>query len=203
MRLSIVPFLLTLSLSPGGQSGDPVAPYLSPQYTAAADASSLTTIAGPNEPGERLVVTGRTLDGMTPVTGVSLYVFHTDARGRYATDQPNGAAAELKPRLHGLLRTDAQGRYQYETIRPGFYNGPRHVHYVVIAPGYVPRLIDLWFDDDPMLLARRQAGYPVIDDTVRALPACRTRPDCVVVSPVSQDVKGTWHAIRDIQMVKE
>lgn len=202
MRL-LVALLVTLAVSLEGQSADPVAPYLAPRYTARADAPPTTTIAATNEPGERLTVTGRTLDGAIPVAGVSLYVFHTDARGRYARDLPNGGAAELNPRLHGLIRTDAQGRYQYDTIRPGFYNGPRHVHYVVTAPGYVPRLVNLWFHDDPLLVARRQAGYPVIDDAVRALPACRPRPDCVVVSPVSRDARGIWHASRDIQMVKE
>ena len=44
------------------------------------------TVAGQDEPGERLIVTGRTLDGRKPVSGVSLYVFHTDIRGRYATE---------------------------------------------------------------------------------------------------------------------
>ena len=203
MRLLFVGLLLTLTVSPEGQSGDPVAPYLTPRYTARAGAPSTATIAATDEPGERLTVAGRTLDGTVPVAGVSLYVFHTDAKGRYARDLPNGAAAELNPRLHGLIRTDDRGRYQYETVRPGFYNGPRHVHYVVIAPGYVPRLVDLWFEDDPMLLARAQAGYPVIDDDLRALPACRAHLDCVVVSPVSRDARGTWHASRDIQMVRE
>ena len=55
--------------------------YLVPQYTAPDDAPSNVVIAGKGEPGERLVVTGRTLDGTRPIAGVSLYVFHTDAKG--------------------------------------------------------------------------------------------------------------------------
>src|SRR5438270_8301822 len=101
-----------------------VAEYLAPQYTAPDDAPSSIVIAGKDEPGERLVVTGRTLDGKKPIGGVSLYVFHTDAKGRYATDTDNPTVGELHPRLHGSLRTDAGGRYQYETTRPGSYNGP-------------------------------------------------------------------------------
>lgn len=97
------------------------------------------------------------------MAGVSVYVFHTDAEGRYAKDI-SGNEAELNPRLHGALRTDAQGRYGYETIRPGSYdNNPAHVHYVVVAPRYKPRLLDLWFEDDPILVARRErrrAGSP-------------------------------------------
>src|SRR5688572_14617398 len=72
-------------------------PYLGPQYLAAADAPSKVVVAGIDEPGERLVVTGRVLDGMTPVAGVSIYVFNTDADGAYARGMksPDG---ELNPR---------------------------------------------------------------------------------------------------------
>ena len=176
------------------------AAYLAPQYTAPVDAPSSVVIAGKDEPGERLVVTGRTLAGTTPVGGVSIYAFHTDAKGRYAIGISEINQAELNPRLHGALRTDAQGRYRYETVRPGFYNGPTHVHYVVIAPGYRPRLLALQFKDDPLLVARRKAGYPEADNNG---PICRGQPDCVVTSPVARDAKGVWHATRDVQMLKQ
>ncbi|HYE16063.1 MAG TPA: hypothetical protein VD968_16610, partial [Pyrinomonadaceae bacterium] len=44
------------------------------------------------EPGEPLVVSGRIFapDGKTPVEGVTLYVYHTDARGLYSEDDGNG-----------------------------------------------------------------------------------------------------------------
>jgi protocatechuate 3,4-dioxygenase beta subunit len=136
-----------------------VCEYLAPQYTAPDNALSSVLIAGKDEPGDRLVVTGRTLDGKKPIAGVSLYVFHTDAKGRYATDTDNPTAGELNPRLHGSLRTDAEGRYQYETIRPGSYNnGASHVHYVVKAPGYQPLLLALQFEDDPFVVTRRRTG---------------------------------------------
>src|SRR6185436_16888207 len=95
-------------------TGFTLAEYLAPQYTAPDDAPSKVVIAGRDEPGERLIVTGRTLDGDKPVAGVSLYVFHTDAKGLYAPGTDN-RTAELNPRLHGALLTDAAGRYQYET----------------------------------------------------------------------------------------
>src|SRR5258706_7619265 len=115
--------------------------YNAPQYTASEDAPSSVVIAGKDEPGERLVVTGQTLDGKKPVGGVSLYVFHTDAKGRYSTETDDNRVGEYNPRLHGSLRTDARGRYQYETIRPGGHGiplGAAHGHYVVSAPGYEP-----------------------------------------------------------------
>jgi protocatechuate 3,4-dioxygenase beta subunit len=182
-----------------------VAEYLAPQYTAPDDAPSSVVVAGKDEPGERLVVTGRTLDGTKPIAGVSLYVFHTDAKGRYATDTDNPTAGELNPRLHGSVRTDAEGRYQYETIRPGSYNdGASHVHYVVKAPGYQPLLLALQFEDDPFVVTRRKTGRPLMDnqDAFKNGP-CKGRPDCVLTQPVKRDAQGVSHVIRDIQMVKE
>ena len=55
-------------------TGFTLAQYNAPQYTAPEDAPSRVVIAGKDEPGERLVVTGHTLDGEKPVAGVSLYV---------------------------------------------------------------------------------------------------------------------------------
>jgi protocatechuate 3,4-dioxygenase beta subunit len=177
--------------------------YLAPQYAAPPDAPSTVVIAAKDEPGDRLVVTGRTLVGTTPVAGVSLYVFHADIEGLYAKNV-NSSWAELHPRLYGALRTDGQGRYRYETSRPAGYNiGAAHVHYVVKASGYKPLLIALEFVDDPVHVARRKAGRPALDPVVLNGPVCGARPDCVIVSPVMRDAQGVWQATRDIQMVKE
>lgn len=177
--------------------------YLAPQYTAPKDAPSTIVIAGSEEPGERLIVTGRTLDAAKPVSGVSLYVFHTDTQGRYAPgmDQRTG---EFNPRLHGELRTDAQGRYQYETTRPGSYDdSPAHVHYVVSARGYKPLLLSLQFEDDPIVIRMRSAGRPLLDPAAFRNGPCKSRPDCVLTQPVARDAQGVSHVVRDIQMVRE
>jgi protocatechuate 3,4-dioxygenase beta subunit len=70
----------------------------------------------------------------------------------------------LDPRLFGAMRSDKSGNYRYGTIRPGYYgsDNPSHVHYVVNAPAYKPRLMDLRFDDDPVIAARRKRG--IADD---------------------------------------
>jgi len=178
--------------------------YLAPQYTAPSNAPSTVVIAGTGEPGERMVVTGRTLVGETPVAGVSIYVFHTDMKGLYAPGISDLNAAELNPRLHGSLRTDAQGRYQYETIRPGGYdNGPAHVHYVVKAPGYEPLLLSLQFDDDPVVVGRRKFGLPLLAPDAFKNGPCKSRPDCVLTRPVARDGDGVSRVTRDIQMVPE
>lgn len=178
--------------------------YNAPQFTAPANAPSRGVIAGTDEPGPRLVVTGRTLEGTRPVAGVSLFVFHTDVEGLYA---PNVSTqyGELHPRLHVALRTDADGRYQFDTIRPGSYGspaGPSHVHFVVQARGYQPLLIALQFDDDPVVQQLRKAGKPLLDPDAFRNGPCKSRPDCVLTRPVTRDGQGVAHVTRDIQMVK-
>lgn len=169
--------------------------YLAPQYEAPAEAPSRVVVAGEREPGERLIVTGRVLDGTKAVAGVSVYVFQTDADGFYARDF-SGNDAELNPRLHGAMRSDADGRYEFATIRPGHYdNNAAHVHYIVRAPGYKPLLLDLWFEDDPELLARRNAGRPEIPPNFPR--------DVVAIRPVARDADGTFRTTRDIELVPE
>ena len=141
--------------------------------------------------------------GSTPIVGASIFVFHTDVNGVYAPGLST-PEAELEPRLHGAMRTDGEGRYRYETIRPGSYdNNAAHVHYIVIAPGYKPRLFDLWFQDDPILVARRQAGEPQIPQGMRNNDYFLAGPDFIAIRPVVRDATGTWHAVRDLDMILE
>jgi hypothetical protein len=109
-----------------------------------------TRLAPPGEPGSRLRVEGLVLapDGTTPVAGVLVYAFQTDATGVYA---PPGRP----PRLRGWMRTGRDGRFAYDTIRPGSYPGgrnPAHVHHQLWGAGYPPQWgTDLLFDDDPLV----------------------------------------------------
>jgi protocatechuate 3,4-dioxygenase beta subunit len=85
-------------------------------------------IASAAEPGERLVLTGKVfgLDGK-PRAGAVLEVWHTDASGHYRGDNREGPA-----RLRGFVRTDADGSYVIETIKPGLYPGAKsgaHIHF--------------------------------------------------------------------------
>jgi protocatechuate 3,4-dioxygenase beta subunit len=178
------------------QASTPLIPagYLSDKYIALPDAPSTVVIAGPDEPGERLVVTGRVMDGTKPVPGVSVYAFHADQKGLY---EPQGMNRGVDPRLFGAMRSDESGGYRYETVRPGYYGGsdnPSHVHYVVSAPGYRSRLVDLRFEDDPVIVARRKRG--IADDD-------GFEPGKMVVRPVERDARGVWHVTRDLDMIRE
>ena len=128
---------------------------------AEKDAASRITIANREEPGERLTVAGRVLatDGATPLAGASVYVYHTDVRGYYSP----GTNDNRNPRLRGYMRTDAQGRYEFSTIKPGSYPNsrvPAHIHYVVNAPGFSERIFEIIFEGDPFITenTRREAA---------------------------------------------
>lgn len=114
-------------------------------------------LAADDEPGTPLEVSGQLFapDGVTPAPGVVLYVYQTDATGRYS------ASGEV-PRLRGWMRTDGEGRYRYRTIRPAAYPGrgfAAHVHTQAWGGGYEPQWNrDLLFADDPLLPDREREG---------------------------------------------
>lgn len=87
----------------------------------------------PSEPGERLVITGRVLAGarLSPVAGVTVYVYHADAKGNYALPHEKEG-----PRLCGILRTNEKGEYRIRTSMPGGYDGyAPHVHFEISGAG--------------------------------------------------------------------
>lgn len=120
---------------------------------AGNNAPAKVTIAANDEPGERLIVSGVAFgaDGKTPLANASVYVYHTDAKGLYT---PGAYNDNRIPRLRGYLRTDAQGRYEYSTIKPGHYpddTAPMHIHYHVNAQGHRENVFEIVFDGDPKL----------------------------------------------------
>lgn len=127
-----------------------------PRELPGLDAPSAITLAAADEPGVPLVVRGRVFapDGETPVAGVVIYLYQTGADGRYA---PFGVGT---PRLRGWVRTDAEGRYEVRTIRPGSYPGrstPAHVHAALWGAGFPPQWGgDVLFADDPLLGAEER-----------------------------------------------
>lgn len=106
-----------------------------------------------NEPGEPLIISGTIYspDGKQPLEGITLYVYQTDATGRYTTSGGDNRGT----RIHGVMRTNAQGRYEFRTIKPGSYpnsRNPAHIHAYVSGPGYPEYWIDEYhFADDPFI----------------------------------------------------
>jgi protocatechuate 3,4-dioxygenase beta subunit len=105
-------------------------------------------IAAPDEPGERMRIEGTVYrtDGRTPAENVVIYAYPTDAGGRYSRGTPGTEASRRHGLLRGWVRTGADGRYGFDTVKPGPYPGetiPAHVHLTVLEPGRPP----YWIDD--------------------------------------------------------
>jgi hypothetical protein len=106
--------------------------------------------------GQRLVVSGTVYraDCKTPLAGASIAVWQTNAEGEYGPGQ--GTGDEQCCYLGAALRTDARGRYELETVKPGHYKGepdppPAHIHFEVRHPDADGLLTELLFEGDPQL----------------------------------------------------
>lgn len=118
------------------------------------DAPFRTRLAAPGEPGRRLVVEGRVLaaPSCVPVAGAVLDVWQTDDSGRYSREDAGEAHPGDVFRLRGRVRTDAEGRYRFESVLPGHYGGrARHIHLAVEASGHARLTTQLYFAGDPYL----------------------------------------------------
>ena len=134
------------------------------------DAPLRTTIADRDEPGQLLLVSGRVsgADGCTPLPGAWVDVWHANREGRYYDVGSSAGNTPEQFRLRGRMRTDENGEYAFSTVLPGTYGSrPRHIHYVVHAPGSKPLITQLYFDGDPRLgddsLVRESLVRPLED----------------------------------------
>ena len=121
------------------------------------------TLQGSWDPiGERIVVTGRVLDGNArPVADTLVEIWQANGAGRYLHQRDNHNAP-LDPNFPGCGRTmtDAAGRYRFISIRPGaypwrnHYNAwrPAHIHFSLFGPAFATRLVtQMYFPGDPLL----------------------------------------------------
>ena len=112
--------------------------------------------------GERIVITGRVLDGDgRPVRNTLVEVWQANAAGRYL-DPGDQHPAPLDPNFTGAGRsmTDGDGAYRFVTIKPGAYPWanhanawrPAHVHFSLFGPSLESRLVtQMYFPGDPLM----------------------------------------------------
>ncbi|MGF1662914.1 MAG: protocatechuate 3,4-dioxygenase subunit beta [Kineosporiaceae bacterium] len=137
------------------------APCFGPQDVDPLEAD-LTAQGGGEPIGERMVVTGRVLDGDgRPLPGRLVEVWQANAAGRYVhrRDQHH---APVDPHFTGVGRclTGPDGSYRFTTIRPGPYPWrnhlnawrPAHIHFSVFGRGFTQRLVtQMYFPGDPLI----------------------------------------------------
>jgi catechol 1,2-dioxygenase len=137
--------------------------------------------------GQRLLVSGTVYaaDCTTPLAGATLQVWQTDADGVYGPGHGTGSLVCCY--LQGTLRTDARGRYQFTTVKPGHYQGqadapPAHIHVDVRHPDAGSLMTELLFEGDPSVLPGTQQGHVARLTTVAGSdpPLLRARFDIVL-----------------------
>ena len=154
--------------------------------------ADLTTQHAGEPLGERIIVKGRLLDEAgRPIPHSLVEIWQCNAAGRYihVVDQH---PAPLDPNFTGAGRcvTDANGNYQFITIKPGAYPWgnhhnawrPAHIHFSLLGPSFLTRLVtQMYFPGDP-LFPFDPIFNSVPDDKARERMICRfdldtTRPE--------------------------
>ena len=120
------------------------------------------TIQRDGEPiGERIVITGRVVDGDDrPVAGQLVEVWQANAAGRYIHKRDDHPAP-LDPHFTGVGRclTGTDGSYRFTTIKPGPYPWknhhnawrPAHIHFSLFGTDFTQRLVtQMYFPGDPL-----------------------------------------------------
>jgi protocatechuate 3,4-dioxygenase beta subunit len=152
--------------------------------------------------GERIVVSGRVLDGDgRPIRDTLVEIWQANAAGRYR-HQGDQHPAPLDPNFSGAGRcvTDAEGRYEFITIKPGAYPWgnhhnawrPQHIHFSLLGQAFAQRLVtQMYFPGDPLF------AYDPIYNSVRD-PAGRER----MVSSFNIDrTRPDWALAYDFDIV--
>ena len=145
--LALVTALVTVA-APAAQNDRQV--FDAAQKLKPARVTSSERIAPATEPGTPFLVHTTLLDPAgKPAAGVGVFAYQTDRAGIYAAP---GAADQW--RLKGWAVTDAQGRFELRTIRPGSYpegGNPAHIHLIFTTACCGRQVSEMVFDDDPLI----------------------------------------------------
>jgi protocatechuate 3,4-dioxygenase alpha subunit len=119
---------------------------------------TIDRVVAPGCPGQHLRIRGRVLDGDgVPVPDALVEIWQADAHGRYAhPDDTSEVPSTPGFRGFGRVPTDAEGRFQFLTIKPGPVADPRgglqapHLLVSVFMRGLLKRLVTrVYFPDEP------------------------------------------------------
>ena len=159
-----------------------------PFYTPNPPVIQDNMLAGENEPGERLILSGqiRNLDCSELIPNTVIDVWHANDAGQYDNAGYN---------LRGITYSSGQGFYIFETILPGHYPNagsfrPSHIHVKITPPGFDTLTTQLYFEGDEYIPTDAAASITsgVYDATHRIIPLT-----------LNNDGKyeGTWDIVVD------
>jgi protocatechuate 3,4-dioxygenase beta subunit len=152
--------------------------------------SWIDTLPDFKETGPRLEISGTIYqaDGETPARDVILYIYHTDQKGVYPQKGNETGWAKRHGYLRGWIKTNADGRYKFYTLRPASYpnsRAPQHIHPTIKEPGKNEYWIDEYlFADDPF-----------VDEQTKA---SQQKRGGVGLITLMKDKNGIWIGKRDI-----
>lgn len=123
------------------------------QKTLPATPGSSSAIAPPDEPGIPLQIRGQVFDpDGTPAAGVLVHAYHRDSDG---FDFGPGDAALSTWRLQGWAKADADGRFEFTSIRPAPDHLGReaaHIHFTLVSTAYGRQWAPtVYLADDPLV----------------------------------------------------
>ena len=118
--------------------------------------------------GQRIIVKGRVVDDRgRPVRHTLVEIWQANSAGRYAHNKDDHAAP-LDPNFTGAGRTltDADGSYEFVTIKPGAYPWqnhdnawrPAHIHFSLFGNAFATRLVTQMYFPDGMHATRTQVS---------------------------------------------
>lgn len=139
---------------------------LGPFYVEGAPELPLGASIARNAEGDPVIVSGRVLTPQgRPISSALLDVWQAAPNGFYDVQKPQPGMD-----LRGKFQTDANGRYEFRTVKPASYpiphDGPvgrmlealgrhpyrpAHIHVMVSAPGYEPLTTMLFVEGDKYL----------------------------------------------------
>jgi protocatechuate 3,4-dioxygenase, beta subunit len=160
--IPICVFVATFACSPGASLAQ-ADPFWLRSWNEAQRSRPLTIashgrIAAKDERGTPLVVHGKIVgpDGHTPAKDVVVHAYHRDRDG--FDFGPNDAALTTW-RLQGWVKTDAEGRFEFQTIRPAHdYLGREgsHIHFTLESQDFGRQWAPTLFFADDSLVTERQ-----------------------------------------------
>jgi protocatechuate 3,4-dioxygenase beta subunit len=122
---------------------------------------SRAVAGGPRAMGQLIAVEGRVVDEHgAPMSGAVIEIWQANSAGKYIHELDRHEAP-IDPNFtgQGRLLTDAEGRFQFRTIKPGAYPvmesdwwwRPPHIHFSIFGPSWMNRFVtQVFFPGEPL-----------------------------------------------------